>query len=166
MFLSSVQYHGHHLIQKSSRCLKRPRLQMKLLNRIFIYTSNQVLPSVGLLQWYTTTSAGSHTLFLQDINVANNQYIDRNMDESCCANDKCKTHCNQMTLCLLYFQFSGVDQRDSPPFWGVTRYKQPSPIRNLTTDAMFYYYILNDIENNWFSFFRRKKHYTSVMTWK
>ena len=84
--------------------------------------------------------------FLQNINVAKNRYIDRNMDENCCTNDKCKTHCNQMTLCLLYFQFSGVDQRDSPPFWGVERYKQP--IRNLTIDAMFYYYILNDIENN------------------
>ena len=30
--------------------------------------------------------------FLQNINMAKkNQYIDRNMNESCCANDKCKT---------------------------------------------------------------------------
>ena len=77
--------------KSKGRCLKRPRLQMKLLNRIFISTSNQVLPSVGLLQWYTTTSAGSNTFFLRNMNVAKNQYIDRNMNESCCANDKCKT---------------------------------------------------------------------------
>ena len=51
MFRSSVQYYGDTLMPRQRSLFKnRQCLQMKLLSRIFISTSNQVLPSAGLLQ--------------------------------------------------------------------------------------------------------------------